>query len=119
MENLKAIRRLKIRNRIRKHVCGTATRPRLAVYKSNRAIYAQLIDDIQGHTLAASSSRSLGDLKGISLETAKKVGENLAQKALAKGIYTVSFDRSGYIYHGRIKALAEATRAQGIKFEIT
>jgi large subunit ribosomal protein L18 len=116
MKKLKATRRLKIRRGIRKHIYGTATRPRLSVYKSNKAIYAQLIDDVPGNTLVASSSRELGDQRGANVESARKVGEALAKQALSKGIDTVVFDRSGYIYHGRVKALADGARAQGLKF---
>eukprot|EP01132_Coremiostelium_polycephalum_P003004 gene3004-3752_t len=116
MNNAKATRRLKIRMRIRKRVQGNAERPRLSVYKSNQAIYAQLINDEQGHTLAASSSRVIGEVEGTPTEKAKIVGEALAKQAIEKGIKEVVFDRSGYLYHGRVKALAEGARAQGLKF---
>jgi len=116
IKNLKAARRLKIRRRIRKRIHGTAARPRLSVYKSNQAIYAQLINDDAGHTLVASSSRALTTQAGTGIDKARKVGEALAQQAIAKGISTLTFDRSGYIYHGQVKALAEGARAQGLKF---
>lgn len=111
----KEARRFKIRQRIRKSIQGTADVPRLSVYKSNKCIYAQIINDEQGHTLLAASSNALAT-PGIDVEKAQQVGELLAEKALAQGIKTVVFDRSGYIYHGRIKALAEGARAKGLKF---
>ena len=116
IKNPKATRRLKIRRRIRKCIHGTAARPRLSVYKSNKAIYAQLINDEQDHTLVASSSRSLATQEGTGIDRARKVGEILAKQALAKGVSTIVFDRSGYIYHGQVKALAEGARAQCLKF---
>jgi large subunit ribosomal protein L18 len=116
MNNLKAKRRLKIRMRIRKRIQGTAERPRLSVYKSNKATYAQLINDEQGHTLVASSSKVVGMQAGKPIDKARMVGEELAKQAIEKGIEEVVFDRSGYIYHGRVKALAEGARAQGLKF---
>ncbi len=94
---------------------GTAEVPRLSVYKSNKCIYVQLINDEQGHTLLTTSSRALGD-QGIDIDKARKVGEAIAEKALEQGIKTVVFDRSGYLYHGRIKALAEGARDKGLKF---
>jgi large subunit ribosomal protein L18 len=115
IRNEKVERRLRIRRKIRKIVQGTATVPRLSVYKSNKCIYAQLINDEQGHTLLTSSSRALGD-QGIDIDKARKVGEAVAEKALGQGIETVVFDRSGYLYHGRIKALAEGARSKGLKF---
>lgn len=115
IKNEKVERRLRIRRRIRKTVQGTETVPRLSVYKSNKCIYAQLINDEQGHTLLTTSSRALGE-QGIDVGKARKVGEAIAEKALGKGIETVVFDRSGYLYHGRIKALAEGARSKGLKF---
>ncbi|MDI6783496.1 MAG: 50S ribosomal protein L18 [bacterium] len=99
--------------RIRQKIRGTATRPRLAVFKSNRHIYAQLIDDIKQRTLVAASSLS-PELKGS--QEAQSVGELIAKKALAQEINSVVFDRGGFRYHGRIKALAEAARVAGLKF---
>ena len=111
----KIARRAKIRSRIRSKVAGTAVVPRLAIYKSNSCVYAQLIDDAMGHTLAETSSKAL-DLKNPTVEAAEKVGEAIAEKALAKGIKQVVFDRSGYIYHGKVKQLATGARAKGLKF---
>ncbi|MFM2428651.1 MAG: hypothetical protein RL012_535 [Bacteroidota bacterium] len=115
IKNNKVERRLRIRKKIRKTITGTAEIPRLSIYKSNKCIYVQLINDEQGHTLLATSSRALGD-QGIDVGRARKVGENIAEKALEKGIKTVVFDRSGYLYHGRVKALAEGARDKGLKF---
>ncbi len=105
------------RRRVRKDVVGTAQRPRLAVYRSNRYIYAQVIDDTKGHTLAAASSQE-PELRGSTLNvaTAAKVGELVAGRAKAAGISSVVFDRGGYKYHGRIKALADAAREAGLEF---
>lgn len=114
-KNKKVERRLKIRRRIRKTIQGTAKVPRLSIYKSNKRIYVQLINDEQGHTLLATSSNAL-ETPGIDVEKAKKVGELIAEKALEKGIKTVVFDRSGYLYHGRVKALAEGAKDKGLKF---
>ncbi|MBX6380466.1 large subunit ribosomal protein L18 [Thermoflavifilum aggregans] len=111
-------RREKIHLRIRKRISGTATRPRLSVFRSNTSIYAQLIDDTKGHTLAAASSRDkdIAAKKGTKTEKSYLVGEALAKKALALGITQCVFDRSGYLYHGRVKALAEGARAAGLQF---
>lgn len=114
-KNKKVERRLKIRQRIRKTIQGTAEMPRLSIYKSNKGIYVQLINDEQGHTLLTTSSKALGE-QGIDIAKAKKVGEALAEKAIEKGIKTVVFDRSGYLYHGRVKALAEGAKEKGLKF---
>ena len=110
-------RRQRIKYRIKKTVSGTAQRPRLVVFRSNSEIYAQIIDDTKGVTLVAASSRDK-DLKasGNKTERAKQVGEAIAKKALAAGIETVSFDRGGYLYHGRVKSLAEGAREGGLKF---
>ncbi len=111
-------RRLRIKNRIRKVVSGTGERPRLAVYRSNKEIYAQLIDDVTGNTLGAASSRDkdISSAKATKTEVAKLVGKALAEKAVKAGIETVSFDRGGYLYHGRVKSLAEGAREGGLKF---
>lgn len=103
--------------RLRKHISGEAERPRLAVYRSLKHIYAQVIDDRAGHTLAAASTEDK-DLKGTSanVEGAKKVGELLAKRAKEAGIENVVFDRGGYRYHGRVKSLAEGAREGGLKF---
>ncbi len=109
-------RRNRIRKRIRKKFSGTKDRPRLSVYRSNRDIYAQIIDDEQGHTLASASSRSMKDLSGPKIQRSKEVGIALAKQALESGISNVVFDRGGYLYHGRVKALAEGAREGGLQF---
>ena len=106
--------------RVRKKISGTAERPRLSVYKSAKNIYAQLIDDINRTTLVAASTIDkeidLGGVYGGNKDAAKKVGELIAKKAVAKGISEVVFDRGGYLYHGRVRELAEAAREAGLKF---
>jgi large subunit ribosomal protein L18 len=102
--------------RIRKTVKGTANIPRLAVFKSNTNIYAQIIDDDKGHTLVALSSKDLKIKNGSNIEAAIKVGTELAKKAKAKKISKVVFDRGGFLYHGRVKAFADASRKEGLKF---
>jgi large subunit ribosomal protein L18 len=111
-------RRRKIRYKIRKKIEGTGTTPRLSVFRSNSEIYAQVIDDINGKTLFAASSleKAFGKEKGNKTELAKKVGKTVGERALKAGIESVKFDRSGYLYHGRIKALAEGAREAGLKF---
>ena len=110
-------RRQRIKYRIKKTVSGTAQKPRLVVFRSNSEIYAQIIDDTKGVTLVAASSRDK-DLKatGTKTEKAKQVGQAIAKKALAAGIESISFDRGGYLYHGRVKSLAEGAREGGLKF---
>jgi large subunit ribosomal protein L18 len=105
------------RRRIRKKIRGTAERPRLSVFRSNKHIYAQIIDDDRGITLAQASSRQLG-IKGSckTVEIAESVGKMLAESAKEAGIKTVAFDRGGYIYHGRVKAIAEGAREGGLQF---
>ena len=107
-------RRQRIKYRIKKTVSGTAQRPRLVVFRSNSEIYAQIIDDTKGVTLVAASSRDK-DLR-FQVPKPKQVGEAIAKKALAAGIETISFDRGGYLYHGRVKSLAEGAREGGLKF---
>ena len=107
-------RRNKIKTRIRGKVSGTAARPRMTVFRSNKQIYVQLIDDEAGKTLCASSSKGLEAAPKI--EMAAKVGKAIAEKALAAGITEVVFDRNGYLYHGRVKMLADAAREGGLKF---
>ena len=111
-------RRRKIRYKIRKKIEGTATAPRLSVFRSNSEIYAQVIDDISGKTLFAASSleKAFGKEKGNKTELAKKVGKTVGERALKAGIVSIKFDRSGYLYHGRVKALAEGAREAGLKF---
>ena len=103
--------------RVRGKISGTPERPRLCVFRSENHIYAQVIDDVAGHTLvAASSVEKEFEGNGGNVEAAKKIGLKVAERALAKGIDTVVFDRGGYIYHGRVKALAEGAREGGLKF---
>lgn len=102
--------------RVRTTITGTESRPRLNVYRSNKHIYAQLIDDANGVTLAAASSKELGLEGGGNIEAAQKVGEAIATRAVEKGMKSVVFDRGGYLYHGRVKALAEAARENGLEF---
>ncbi len=116
MSLTKPERRQRIRFRIRKTISGTATNPRLSVFRSNKEIYAQLIDDVNGVTLLAASSREKEIEKGTNVEVAAAVGKLVAEKALKAGIEVVTFDRGGYLYHGRIKSLAEGARAAGLKF---
>jgi len=109
-------RRLKRRRRVRAKVRGTAERPRLSVFRSNRGIQAQVIDDVTGHTLAAVNWTE-GDLKDLkSMDQAKRAGELLAERAKTAGVESVVFDRGGYRYHGRVKALAEGAREGGLTF---
>ena len=120
MENKKVSARLKRKKRIRSRIQGTPERPRLNVFRSLKHIYAQAVVDTTGKTLASASTLS-PELRGTlkyagNVEAAKKVGELIAKKCLEKGIPKVVFDRSGYLYHGRIKALAEAARAGGLIF---
>ena len=114
MTTKKEIRRIKIKYRIRKSVNGTAERPRLSVFRSNKQIYAQVINDLTGTTLASASSLGLETMP--KKEQAAKVGALLAEKALAAGITSVVFDRNGYLYHGRVKELADAARNGGLNF---
>ena len=107
-------RRNKIKTRIRGKVSGTAARPRMTVFRSNKQIYVQLIDDEAGKTLCASSSKGLEAAPKI--EMAAKVGKAIAEKTLAAGITEVVFDRNGYLFHGRVKSLADAAREGGLKF---
>ncbi len=108
--------RLRRHIRIRRKVSGTAETPRLAVYRSNKNISVQLIDDVNGVTLAATGSINLKLTHGSNIEAAKLIGAEIAKLALAKNIEKVVFDRGGYLYHGRIQALAEAAREAGLKF---
>jgi len=110
-------RRLRIKRRIRKVVTGTSKKPRLSVFRSNKDIYVQLVDDISGKTLVATSSRDKAvKAKGAKVEVAAVVGKAMGEKAIEAGITTCAFDRNGYLYHGRVKALAEAARKAGLKF---
>ena len=111
-------RRSRIKNRVRKIVTGTADRPRLSVFRSNKEIYAQLIDDVKGVTLltASSKDKNIAGKEGTKTEKAALVGKLVAEKAIAAGITNVVFDRNGYLYHGRVKQLADAAREGGLKF---
>ena len=110
----KIARRNKIKTRIRGKISGTAQRPRMSVFRSNKGIYVQVIDDLAGVTLVSASSKGIEE--GTKVEIAAKVGEEIAKKALEKGITEVVFDRKGYLYHGRVKSLADAARNGGLKF---
>ncbi|WP_298741888.1 50S ribosomal protein L18 [uncultured Chitinophaga sp.] len=116
--NTKEIKRQKIRYRIRKKVSGTAQKPRLSVFRSNSDIYVQLIDDTTGTTLAAASSRDkdIKAQKGTKSEISKLVGTALAAKAKALGVSACVFDRGGYLYHGRVKSVADGAREGGLQF---
>ena len=108
-------KRIRIKNRVRGKISGTQAVPRLSVYKSNKEIYAQLIDDKEGKTLASASSRELSE-KGTKVEISAAVGKKIAEKAVAAGIEKIVFDRNGFVYHGRVKALADGAREGGLKF---
>ena len=109
-------RRQRIKNRIRKIVTGTASQPRLAVFRSNKEIYAQLVNDVDGATIASVSSRNKEIKATTKQEAAAAVGKSIADLAAKAGVETVAFDRNGYLYHGRVKVLAEAAREAGLKF---
>lgn len=118
MANKKIFRRIRIKHRVRKVVTGTAERPRMSVFRSNRDIYVQLIDDVTGHTLASTSS-AIAEIREQKITKCAKsalVGKAIAEKAKDAGISAVVFDRNGYLYHGRIKALADAARENGLTF---
>jgi large subunit ribosomal protein L18 len=115
MATVKSLRRLRISRGIRKKISGSVSKPRLSVFRSNTGIYVQLIDDLAGVTLASASSKELKE-KVTKTELSKKVGIAIAEKAKAAGISEVVFDRGGFLYHGRIKALAEGAREGGLKF---
>ena len=118
MASLKLERRNKIKASIRKNVSGTAEKPRMSVFRSNKQISVQIIDDTKGVTLAAASSmiKEIAGAKETKTQKAEKVGEQIAKIALEKGISQVVFDRNGFLYHGRVKALADAARKGGLKF---
>jgi len=111
----KAEKKQKIKYRIRKKIQGTSSRPRLSVFRSNKAIYCQLIDDKSGTTLAQATSKEVGESENKS-EAAKKVGSLIAEKAKSIKVSAIVFDRNGYLYHGRVKSLAEGAREGGLKF---
>ena len=113
----KADRRQRIKYRIRKRLSGSGERPRMTVYRSNKQIYVQLVDDVSGQTLVSASSKEkeIASQKVNKIDQAKLVGKRIAEKAKEKGIETVVFDRNGYLYHGRVKNLADAARESGLK----
>ena len=117
VKNRKEYRRLKIKRRIRKKISGASSRPRMSVFRSNKQIYVQLIDDLSGNTLVAASSREeeIATQKVNKIEQAALVGKLIANKAKEAGIEEVVFDRNGYLYHGRVKSLADAAREGGLK----
>ena len=108
------VRKIRRKLRVRRKILGTSEMPRLTVYRSNRYIYAQLIDDTKGFTLCSASSLKLN--KKLTCETAKEVGETIGKFAVEKGIKSIVFDRNGYKYHGRVKALADGARSAGLQF---
>jgi len=117
MANNKEIRRLKLKMGIRKKIYGTATRPRLTVFRSNKEIYAQLIDDVNSKTLASASSKEKSfSTTGTKIDIAISVGKLIAERGVPVGIDSVVFDRNGYLYHGRVKSLADSAREGGLKF---
>ncbi|NVN96287.1 MAG: 50S ribosomal protein L18 [Bacteroidetes bacterium] len=118
LKNRKEFRRFRIKKRIRKVVLGTSEKPRLSVFRSNKEIYAQIIDDSTGTTITTASTmeKSFADTKVAKIEKSKLIGQTIAKRALEAGINTVVFDRNGYLYHGRVKSLAEAAREGGLKF---
>ena len=111
-------KRNKIKRRIRNHVLGSEKRPRLSVFRSNKEIYAQIVDDVTGKTISAASSRDkdISSANGNKTEIAALVGKSVAERALKAGVDSISFDRGGYLYHGRVKSLAEGAREAGLKF---
>ena len=117
MSNLKSNRRARIKKRIRKNISGTSTRPRLSVFRSNKQIYAQVIDDEKGVTITSASSNVKDSTQKVNkTEQAKLIGKEIAENASKAGIKEVVFDRNGYLYHGRVKALADSARENGLKF---
>jgi len=117
MKLTKENKRRRIHNRVRKKISGTPARPRLSVYRSNKSIYAQIIDDLSGHTLVSASSLEDAVVKSVNKsEQAKAVGKILAERATQANITAVVFDRGGFLYHGRVKALAEGAREAGLSF---
>lgn len=116
MQISKAEKRKRIHYRVRKKISGAATKPRLAVFRSNKAIYCQAIDDVKGHTVAAASSKEVDTTGKNKVQQSVEVGKLIASKLLALNISEVSFDRGGYLYHGRVKALADGAREGGLNF---
>lgn len=114
--SFKQTSRMKKKLKIRKKVSGDMTKPRLCIFRSAKHIYAQIIDDAKGVTLVAASTLDVDGLKGANKETAQKIGETIAQRAIEKKIKAVVFDRNGYLYHGRVKSLADGARSGGLEF---
>ncbi len=112
----KKARRVRIKYGIRNKISGTKDRPRVSVFKSNKAIYVQFINDEDGHTLLSGSSKFINEKKNVNTKDAKQLGENLGVQAIEKGVKTIIFDRNGYIYHGKVKAIAEGLREKGLLF---
>jgi large subunit ribosomal protein L18 len=109
-------RRTRIKAGVRKKITGSTARPRLSVFRSNRGLYVQIIDDLKGQTVVSASSTEVGEKARLNIETSKSVGKKIAEKAIAAGVTDIVFDRNGYLYHGNIKALAEGAREGGLKF---
>jgi len=109
-------RRERIKLSVRNKISGTKDRPRLSVFRSNKGLFVQVIDDENGKTIASASTKELGEKAKLNQENSKNVGKKIAEKALASGVNTIVFDRNGYLYHGNIKALAEGAREGGLKF---
>ena len=111
-------KRLRIKRRVRKNVTGTEARPRLTVFRSNKEIYAQIVDDVTGKTISAASSRDkdISSAKGTKTEIATLVGKAIGERAIKAGVEAIAFDRGGYQYHGRVKSLADGAREAGLKF---
>ena len=109
-------RRERIKAGVRKKIGGTTERPRLSVFRSNNGLFAQIIDDLKGVTIASASTAELGEKAKLNIENSKNVGKKIAEKAVASGIQTIVFDRNGYLYHGNVKAFAEGAREGGLKF---
>ena len=116
MPTKKVQRRNRIKMQIRNKVSGSELKPRLSVFRSNKQIEAQLIDDLSGKTIAHVASYKMTDIKGTKIEISKSVGQKIAEEAKSKGIEKVVFDRNGYLYHGRVKALADGARESGLQF---
>jgi len=109
-------RRQRIKYRIRKKVSGTVERPRMSVFRSNTALYVQLIDDKTGHTLVSANTKQFSSKRSVNITDATQLGKVIAEKAIAAGIEKVVFDRNGYLYHGKVKAIADSAREGGLKF---
>jgi large subunit ribosomal protein L18 len=116
MAGKKNERRTRIKKGVRKKLSGTSAIPRMSVFRSNKGLYVQVIDDQKGTTLASASTAELGKLAKLNIENSKNVGKKIAEKALASGVESIVFDRNGYLYHGNIKALADGAREGGLKF---